>query len=630
MYLAGRLTLLYVDLNRRRFLAASAASVPFFAPPPSLAAGHSFSSGPNSFLLDGQPFRIFSGEMHYPRVPRSCWRDRLRKMRSLGLNTLCTYCFWNAHEPAPGQWDFTGNLDIQTFLKTAQDEGLFVILRPGPYVCAEWDFGGFPAWLLADSGMRVRSADPKFLNAASAYMQRLAAEVVPLQISHGGPIILCQVENEYGSFGDDPVYKKAIRQMLTDSSFDPRSFYTADGPSLVPRGSFPDLPAVINFGANEDPAPQFATLDKIRPSGPRMCGEFWTGWFDHWGETHNGMTVKDVCRGLDWMLAHNASFNLYMAHGGSSFGFMAGANRGHYYQPDVSSYDYDAPLDEAGRPTEKFFAVQSLIRKHAPTSFSTSTSFPPLPPPEPAIKIPRFPLTEAASLWSLLGRPQHSDTPRFMESLGQSHGLVLYRTSVSASGEGILTLPDVRDYALLYHGQQRFAPLDRRFGQTEIPVKLQAGVPLDILVDTMGHVNFGPALVDDRKGVLGGVFFNGQELRGWQNYSLPLLDLSKLQFSAQTPVAGPSFYRGQVELHHLGYTFLDTRGWGKGYMWINGKNLGRYWSAGPQRTLYLPAEWLHSGANEFIVLDLHEGGERALESLTNPIYDMSTAPARTT
>ena len=622
MYLA-RAYPLEVDLNRRRFLAAASVVAPLLPLARSAGARHAFSVGPENFLLDGQPLRLFSGEMHYPRVPRSCWRDRLRKMRALGLNTLCTYCFWNAHEPAPGHWDFTGRLDVRAFLKMAQEEGLFVILRPGPYICAEWDFGGFPPWLLADTGMRVRSADPKFLKAASAYIRRLADEVTPLQMSHGGPIILCQVENEYGSFGADPVYKKAIRQMLADNGFDPRSFYTADGPSLVPRGSFADLPAVINFGANENPAPQFATLDKIRPSGPRMCGEFWTGWFDHWGETHNGMTIKDVCRGLAWMLAHNASFNLYMFHGGSSFGFMAGANHGHNYQPDVSSYDYDAPLDEAGRPTDKFFAIRTLLQKHLP-----ATSLPPLPEPEPVLKIPRFPLTESASLWSLLATPQQSDTPKFLESLGQSYGLVLYRTTVASSGEGILKLPDCRDYVLIYNAGRRFGPLDRRLGQTEIPVKLDADTTLDILVDTMGHTNFGPHLVDDRKGILGGIYFNGRELRGWQNYSLPLFDLSKLNF-ARTPVAGPSFYRGEIQLDRLGYTFLDTRGWGKGYVWVNGKNLGRYWSAGPQRTLYIPAEWLRLGANEFVVLDLHQGGERSLETCPDPIYDISAAPVRT-
>ncbi len=606
-------------LNRRRFLSASLAAphlAQILAAQPN--SRNDFAVEGDRFLLNGEPFQILSGEMHYARVPRSCWRDRFRKARALGLNTICTYCFWNAHEPERGRFDFSGNLDVASFIKMAQEEGLWVILRPGPYACAEWDFGGFPAWLLADPVVRVRSTDPKFLEPAAAYAARLANEVVPLQISHGGPIILCQIENEYGSYGDDQNYKNAIRKMFADNAFDPKSFYTADGPTLVPRGSFPDLPAVINFGANENTANQFATLDKLRPSGPRMCGEYWVGWFDHWGETHNGMTVKDVTAGLEWMVAHGVSVNLYMFHGGTSFGFMAGANRDRAYQPDVSSYDYDAPLDEAGRPTAKYFAIRDVIRRNS----KDATPIPALPDSEPFVTVPRFAMKESAALWSLLGEPKHTPTPQAMESLGQSYGLMLYRTQLTSPQRGNLEIADARDYALVYSGDRHLGTLDRRLKQTSLPVHLSSGSTLDILIDAMGRVNFGPHLIDDRKGILGDVSLDGSPLKDWEIFSLPLTDLSRLRFS-DAPAAGPAFYRAYLDLDHTGYTFFDTRGWGKGYIWINGHNLGRYWSVGPQRTLYVPAEWLHSGRNEIVVLDLHQGGERSIEARENPIYDMA-------
>ncbi|HEX4170550.1 MAG TPA: beta-galactosidase family protein [Bryobacteraceae bacterium] len=608
-----------MPLNRREFLATSLAAGPTLAGAQT-PAKHSFRVSETNFLLDEKPFQIISGSMHYARVPRSCWQDRFRKARALGLNTICTYSFWNAHQPEPARWDFSGNLDVRTFIQMAASEGLHVIFRPGPYACAEWDFGGFPAWLLKDPDIRVRSTDPKFVKPAAAYLQRIGQEVTSLQISQGGPIILCQVENEYGSYGNDAAYKNAIRQALLDAGFDGHSFYTSDGPSLVPRGSFPDLPAVINFGANENTAKQFATLDKIRPSGPRMCGEYWVGWFDHWGETHNGMTVKEVSDGLTWMLSHGVSVNLYMFHGGTSFGFMAGANRDRAYQPDISSYDYDAPLDEAGRPTEKFFAVRDIIQRHAKSAAAPTT----LPEPEAVLKIPRFFFNESAPLWSLLAEPRHADSPQSMESIDQSFGLILYRTSIRTAQNGTLEIGEARDYALLYQGGRRLGTLDRRFSQRALEVRLQAGATLDILIDAMGRVNFGKHLTDDRKGLIGEVTLAGAPLKNWAMYSLPLTDLSRLSYSGDPP-RGPCFYRARIQLETLGYTFLDLRGWGKGYVWVNGHNLGRYWSVGPQRTMFVPAEWLRPGENELVVLDLLEGGQRSLEGRHNPIYDVANS-----
>lgn len=294
----------------------------------------------------------------------------MRKARALGLNTICTYVFWNAHEPRQGEFDFSGNLDVATYIRMAQEEGLWVILRPGPYVCAEWDFGGFPSWLLADGDMRVRTLDPRYLKPAASFLKRVGQELAPLQITRGGPIILCQVENEYGSFGEDHQYMEAVHQMIIASDFDV-TLYPADGADMLGRGALPGVAAVINFGATDNVAHEFSRLDSFRPSGPRMCGEFWEGWFDHWGETHQTVTVKAAVDGIDWMLSRGISVNIYMFHGGTSFGFMAGANQTtdpeHAYQPDISSYDYDALLDEAGRPTPKFFAVRDVIHRYLPS-----------------------------------------------------------------------------------------------------------------------------------------------------------------------------------------------------------------------------------------------------------------------
>ena len=372
-------------VSRRKFIGASGATLTFcglslralgrkgsgggvpllpaaVAPP----APHTFGYAGEHFLLDGKPFVITSGEMHYPRVPQPYWRDRMRKMRALGLNTLCTYVFWNLHEPEPGKFDFIGNLDVAEYIRAAQGEGLWVILRPGPYVCSEWDFGGLPSWLLSAPDLKVRTTDPRFLEAAAKYMKRVGEQLAPLQITRGGPLIMVQVENEYGSFGGDHDYMNAIRRIIRDAGFEV-TLYTADGPekSMLEGGTLPDLPAAINFGQGV-PSAEFAKFAGFRQGVPRMCGEYWAGWFDHWGERHRTTSPEGAAQGLDWMLSRGISANVYMFHGGTSWGFMSGANFDGNYQPDVSSYDYDAPLDEAGRPTRKFFLMRETIEKYLP------------------------------------------------------------------------------------------------------------------------------------------------------------------------------------------------------------------------------------------------------------------------
>ncbi|MGH9414422.1 MAG: glycoside hydrolase family 35 protein [Terriglobales bacterium] len=586
-------------MQRRRFLQTGAAAAAALLASPFAWArgGHRFEPGATGFLLDGKPFVIRSGSMHYARVPRPYWRDRMRKLRALGLNTLCTYVFWNLHEPRPGEFDFSGQNDLAAYLKTAHEEGLWVLLRPGPYICTEWDFGGFPAWLLAPPGMRVRTSDAAFLHAAGRYLGEVGARVAHMDAAHGGPILMVQVENEYGSFGKDLRYLAAIRDLIRRAGFR-TPLYTSNGPGqeMLRNGSLPGLTSVINFGDTDDPAQAFAELAKFRAHGPRMCGEYWVGWFDHWGEHHHTTPPADSARGLDWMLAHGISCNLYMAHGGTSFGFMAGANYGHSYEPDTTSYDYDAPIDEAGRPTAKFHALRAVIAKH----LHPGEQLPELPAPLPGISIPAFPLAEHAALGQLLHSPHKSAHPLPMEALGQNYGLVCYRTRITSAIAGTLRPLALRDYARVYRNGGELGELVRSRKQVTLPVQLAAGDVLDILVENMGRINFGAKLQENRQGITQRVLIDSIELSDWEIYSLPLDDLSSLRFDAKVN-AGPGFHRAAFTLAHAGDTFFDLSRWGKGCVWVNGNALGRFWNRGPQQSLYVPGCWLRRGVNEVIV-----------------------------
>lgn len=580
-------------------------------------AAHTFGWRGEHFLLDGKPFQIIAGDMHYARVPREYWRDRMRKMKAMGLNTLTTYVFWNLHEPRPGQFDFKGNLDLAAYVRTAQEEGLWVILRPGPYVCSEWEFGGFPSWLLREPDMKVRSADPRFLKAAANYMREVGRHIAPLQITRGGPVIMVQVENEYGSFGGDKTYLDAVRRMIVNSGFDV-TLFTSDGDaSKLAEGTLPDVLAVINFGARESPEKKFAVFDKFRRGVPRMCGEFWVGWFDSWGDRHQTVPAEKAAEGLDWMLARGISVSVYMFHGGSSFGFMNGANQNRDgYKPIINGYDYDSPLDEAGRPTPKFFALRDVIKKHLPAG----AALPELPAPLPMIEVPRFELKESASLFSATNRAVNSERPQPMESLGQAYGFVLYRKRLGRAASGALEIHEVRDYALVSQGDRRLGVLDRRLKQSSLNVDLNATAPLDILVENMGRVNFGQHMTTDRKGITERVTLGGEELKGWEIHPLPLADLARVKFTP-APKRGPAFHRGAFSLGATGDTYLDLRGWGKGFVWVNGHNLGRYWHIGPQQSLFVPAVFLKKGRNEVVVLDLEEGRARSIQGIRELIYD---------
>jgi beta-galactosidase len=579
-------------------------------------AQHTFAVEGDHFALDGKPFIVRSGEMHYPRVPRQYWHDRMKKMRALGLDTLTTYVFWNLHEPRPGVWDFKDDLDLGAYLKAAQEEGLFVLLRPGPYVCAEWDLGGLPAWLLADGQMKIRSGDPKFLAAAERYIRKIGEIAAPLQVAKGGPVLMVQVENEYGSFGDDHEYTGAIRNMLRSAGFD-GTLYTADGSDdqMLKGGPLPGIPAVINFGASDNPEEQFANFAKFRTGVPKMVGEFWTGWFDHWGEKHHKTDPAKEAKNLEWLLSRGIGVNLYMVHGGTSWGPMAGANFSDRYEPDISSYDYDAPIDEAGRLTPKYYALRDVFRRHLPAG----ETLPEPPEARPVVETPKVTFKLNAPLTGLLGAPVRSESPQSMESLGQSYGLVLYRREISHAVHGTLELNEGRDYALVSQNGKLLGILDRRKKETKLEISLEAGAPLEILVDAEGRVNFGVRLVDDRKGIIGTVKLNGEELKGWEMFPLPLDDLSKLKFKS-TPAKGPAFYRATFDLKPVGDTFLDLSGWGKGYVWVNGHNLGRHWGVGPQQSLFCPGVWLKAVGNQIVVLDLDATAARTVQGRTNPVW----------
>ncbi len=576
---------------------------------------HSIRIEHGQFILDGKPFQIISGEMHYARIPRAYWRDRLQKARAMGLNTISTYVFWNLHEPEPGIYDFSGQLDVAEFVREAQQEGLYVILRPGLYVCSEWDLGGLPSWLLNDPGVRLRSNQEDFLGPAEKWLKRLGRELAPLQITRGGPIIAVQVENEYGSFGDDQAYMSNIRDMIIKAGFDGAILYTADGPSELPRGALPGLPAAVNFGPG-DAKSAFEALRTFRPPGPFMSGEYWDGWFDHWGEAHNVTDAKQQARELDWMLSLGYSINLYMFEGGTSFGFMAGANYGKAYQPDTTSYDYDAPLDEAGRPTPKYFLFRDVIARHL-----KGASLPPIPRAIPVIQVPTFKLADSASLWSNLGQPIRSAQPVTMEALGQAYGYILYRTHISGPNKGTLEIKDVRDYGAVFVNQKPVGKVDRRLHQNQIPIQLPAGSStLDILVENLGRINFGPKISEDRKGIIGSVTLDGRILSGWEIYSLPMKDPISLAFRTAHTQA-PAFYHGTFHLTRTGDTFLDVSKLGMGVVWLNGHNLGRFWNIGPQQTLYVPGVWLRKGRNEVIVFDIQNDSDASIAGLRAPILN---------
>ena len=572
----------------------------------------------SKFLLRGQPFQILSGEVEYARIPRADWRDRLRKVRALGLNTITIYVFWDLHEPQPGVYDFHGQNDVAEFVREAQQEGLYVVLRPGPYVCAEWDLGGYPSWLLKDHAMLLRSSQESYLKPVRTWMKRLGEELAPLQASRGGPIIAVQVENEYGSFhvpDDGGEYMRTMKQIVLDSGFGESLLYTADGGDMLPKGSLPGVFAAVDYGTG-DSDHSVGQMKAFRPSAPVYAAEYWDGWFDHWGEEHQLTDAAKQEAEIRSVIEKGYSINLYMIHGGTSFDWMNGANSSDAgYQPDVSSYDYDAPIDEAGRPRPKYFALRKMIAE------VTHWTPPPVPDSPPLLTLPALKLIQSRSLWSGLPKSVSSESPLSMEDLGQAYGYILYRTKIPAdtSKDATLHFDALHSYARVYLDGELAGVIDRRLGQSDLKLTAKAGQRLDLLVENSGRINFTTNIRGERAGIVGDVKWSGEVLHGFEIVSLPLNEPPTEGYSAKG-CAGPCFYRGEFTVTKVGDTFLNTASLGKGVVWVNGHLLGRFWNVGPMGSLFLPGAWLHEGANAITVMDLNGGNEIEVRGDDHPTY----------
>lgn len=563
----------------------------------------------NEFYLEESPFQIVSAAMHYFRVPRMYWKDRLRKIKGCGFNTVETYVPWNLHEPREGQFDFRGEKDLCFFLECACEEGLHVLLRPGPYICSEWECGGLPFWLCSNRDLHVRCSDPAYLEKVDRYFGHLLPLVIPYQSTHGGPILAMQVENEYGSYGNDKVYLAHLRDKMRELGVDVLLF-TSDGgmDSMLSGGTIDGVLKTVNFGSRT--AENFAALRRHQPVGPLMCSEFWDGWFDHWGEARHERNAEDAAAVLEEILSMGGSASVYMFVGGTNFGFMNGCNYFSRLEPTQTSYDFDAPVSEDGSLTEKYFAMRRVVEKYfgqlPPVTFS------PIPKKDYGI----VQMRESAPLFEnldCLSDAQYCAYPETMEHLGQNYGFILYRTEIQGPVEKQpLLLREVHDRGLVFCQGEYQATVMRDEPQPEIYVGAKAGetVQLDILVENMGRINYGPYLADE-KGIIGGVALNidsmyPQNLFGWQVYCLPLDNLSGLRYqAARAPEGQPVFLRGSFYAEETADTFADMANFTKGVLFINGKNVGRYWNAGPQKRLYIPASFLKAGENSLEVLELH-------------------------
>ncbi|MGA3248057.1 MAG: beta-galactosidase [Paraburkholderia sp.] len=603
-----------------------------------LERGHTFSFSPDGehFLLDGEPFQIRSGEMHPARIPREYWQHRIRMAKAMGMNCIGLYIMWNYHETRRGVFDFhSGNRDIEAFIRLCQSEGMWVLLRPGPYVCAEWDLGGLPSYLLSDPDIQLRTdsaTDSRYMAAVSRYIEELVPRIKPLLIQHGGPILMIQIENEFGSYASNPAYLEELRQLWLKGGVT-GPFYTEDGLPQLERNR-----TTVSGGAialSNGDAAQIATVRRKFPAVPALAGEVYPGWLTHWGEAGFAGTNYDLSRILTAFMESKLSFNLYVIHGGTSFGFYAGANvdGSGNYQPDITSYDYSAPISEQGMATPKYMKYRDIIAGYLPA---------PLPDIPDAIAtlgctgIDALMPTVYASIWDNLPTAlpcEQSVDPQSFESYGQAFGFVLYRKQLPEYASGVLDISGVHDYATVFVGEHYVGGVSRtqipqEYAQPlhvrhRAPLALPLALPedranpggpvsLEILVEGMGLVNYGSAIVD-RKGLLEPVRISNADgsfsmLKRWEVFLLPMDDtfIANLEERCTNPLKPGLFFRASLQLDKIGDTWLDMSNWTKGVVWVNGHNLGRYWHIGPQRRLYCPAPWLAQGDNEVLIFDLHQ------------------------
>lgn len=554
------------------------------------------------FYLNGEPFKIISGAVHYFRTVPSDWRDRLIKLNNLGCNTVETYVPWNMHEPKEGTFDFEGILNLREFIKLAQEIGLYVILRPSPYICAEWEFGGLPAWLLKYNEIKIRTSDELFLSKVASYFKRLFKEFVDLQIDTGGPIILMQVENEYGSYGSDKLYLTRLAEMMRENGATV-PFITSDGPwgDMLMNGTIPELALpTVNCGSQIDGS--FDRLAEfLKEKKPLMVTEFWIGWFDAWGDQyHHTTNIENTVKELEAILKRG-SVNIYMFHGGTNFGFMNGSNYSDHLTPDVTSYDYDALLTENGDITSKYEAFKAVITKYNP-------HYRELPLAEKEkIAVHNIPVQNKVSLFSVLDDLSMANNnlyPQSMEVLNQSTGYIYYETDLGfARNIEDFRLIGCADRAQIYvNGKWQFTQCDVEIGKQESFVLEEETNRLGILVENMGRVNYAFKMNDQQKGIKQGVIINRAFKTEWRQYSLPMNNLDKIDFSKTWQEGIPSFYQFLFTIDKIGDTFIDMSGWGKGFVLVNGINIGRFWQKGPQKRLYVPASFLKEN-NEIIVFE---------------------------
>ena len=610
------------------------ASLLALAPAQMMAAqkGGTFTTGDKTFLLNGKPFVVKAAELHYPRIPRAYWEHRIKMCKALGMNTVCLYVFWNIHEQEEGKFDFTGNNDVAAFCRLAQKNGMYVIVRPGPYVCAEWEMGGLPWWLLKKKDIRLREQDPYFMQRVEIFEKEVGKQLAPLTIQNSGPIIMVQVENEYGSYGKDKPYVSAIRDIVRKSGFDKVSLFQCDWSSNFLNNGLDDLTWTMNFGTGANIDQQFKRLGEVRPNAPKMCSEFWSGWFDKWGARHETRPAKDMVEGMDEMLSKGISFSLYMTHGGTSFGHWAGANSPGF-QPDVTSYDYDAPINEYGHTTPKYFELREMMAKH-----NDGKKLPAVPKaPMPLVSVPTFKFTEYKPLIYGYTKKMVEQAPKTFEENDMGWGTMAYVVSLPANDKPSTLTGEFNDFAQVYLNNKYIGKIDRVKNEKslDLPAMPDSG-KLTIVVEGMGRINFGRA-IKDYKGIVGNVTITSQSPYGeitlkptaWTQFAIPddyqnavkaLSGNSMADAELKEAVAkahpdavikidpwGESkagYYRGYFNINKVGDTFINMEAFGKGQVYVNGHALGRFWQIGPQQTLYLPGCWLKKGKNEVIVLDV--------------------------
>ena len=576
---------------------------------------HSFSLSPQNFLLDGKPFQIISGEMHPERIPKEYWRQRIQMAKAMGCNTIASYLFWNYHERKEGVFDFTtGNHNIAEFFRICKEEGMWVLLRPGPYSCAEWDFGGLPSYLLKIPDIKIRCMDNRYMAAVARYINRLSKEIKSLQCTKGGPILMMQIENEYGSYGNDKKYLQALKKLWISNGIN-IPFYTADGPTqyMLDAGYLDGAAIGLDPGVNEK---DFEQAEKKNPTVPAFSSETYPGWLTHWGEKWARPDTNKLKNEVEFLLKNKKSFNFYVIHGGTNFGFTAGANSFSptQYQPVITSYDFDAPIDEQGKPTAKYFMLRRLIQQYV------NYKIPDVPKSVKTIVVPVVQMKKAYNLWNYQLPSTQSAQPKPMEAYDQNQGLILYKTKLIGHKSGKLKIWEPHDYALVFLNGKFIDTVYRDGGKwgVDLPKTNVENPELEILVEGMGHINFAQFMID-RKGITDRVTLNGMTLMNWQTTLFPMdenfMRTKKPNLTIKVEGNKPcNFFTGSFELSEPGDTYFDMSAYSKGMLYVNGHNLGRYWNIGPQQRLYCPASWLKKGKNKIVVFDLHQLEPAAIKS----------------